>query len=122
VLIDSHVVHLSVHYKDHIRTICEFVSEVLAWQRSQGLTELWVEQYDKPERQIGITPLKNGLIGQMVWVPDIEGFTEVLAFLRSREVNCFRVPGESTGCIEGISFQADDFSKLDQLAQILRRR
>lgn len=120
-LIDSHVVHLSVHYKDHLHTIHSFVNEVLAWQRGQALTELWVEQYDKPKREIGITPLKDGLVGQMVWVDDIEGFTEILAFLRSREINCFRVPGESTGCIEGISFRADDFAKLDQLAQILRR-
>jgi len=121
VLIANHIVHLAVHYKDHLSTIRVFVAEVVAWQKRDGLTELWVERYTQPKNQIGVTPLKDGRVGQMVWVDDIENFTEILAFLRSREVNCFRVPGESTGCVDGIVFRDDDFRKLADLSNILRR-
>jgi hypothetical protein len=111
---------LAVHYKDHLPMIREFVNDVLAWH-DQGINELWVERYDQPEKRIGITPLKNGRVGQMAWAPDINGFPEILAFLRSREINCFRVPGASTGCVDGIAFRDDDFKKLGDLALWLRR-
>ena len=118
-LISEDVVKLLEVYKDHRDLIGEFVTDALALIDAQGLTELWVESYRQPEPRVGITPLKDDRVGTMIWVPPIEDFAQLLAFLRHKDINLFRVPGESVGRIDGIRFITDDFVTLRSLKGIL---
>lgn len=115
-LIPEHVARLNAHYQQYMPLIREFVQDALAIVDAQGLTELWIEQYE--EEGIGITPIKNGRCGHMTWAPNIEHFDEILAYLRSPEIQCFKVPNESIGRIDGIRFSWDDIKKLQQLLDV----
>lgn len=118
-LIREDVLKLLEVYKDHRDLIGEFVSDALALVDAQGLTELWVESYSQPEPRVGITPLKDERVGSMIWVPPIEQFDQLLAFLRHKDINLFRVPGESVGRVDGIRFIDADFVTLRTLNTIL---
>lgn len=118
-LIPEDVAKLARVYKDHLPLIQEFVADALELVDSQGLTELWVESYSQPVPRVGITPLKNGRIGTMIWAPPINHFNEVLAFLRHKDIGLFRVPGESVGRIDGILFNEQDIETLRALHGLL---
>ena len=118
-LLPADVLKLLEAYQAHRGLISEFVADALALVDAQDLTELWVESYSQPEPRVGITPLKDGRVGTMIWVPPIEHFAQLLAFLRHKDINLFRVPGESVGRIDGIRFIEDDIDVLRTLSVIL---
>jgi hypothetical protein len=118
-LIPEDVGKLLEVYEDHRGLISEFVTDVLALVDAQDLTELWVESYSQPEPRVGITPLKNERVGTMIWVPPIPEFDQLLAFLRHKDINLFRVPGESVARIDGIRFLEADFVVLRTLKSLL---
>ncbi len=119
-LIREQVVRLCVHYRKYLPLIREFVDDILVLVDADELTELWVEQYEASNPYIAVTPLKKGRIGIIATVPNIPDFTELLEFLRSREIQCTRVPNESLGRVEGLCLLAADFHRLRQLQEILR--
>jgi len=118
-LIPDDVKALCEHYKEHVPVIAELVNEAIALVDSQGLTELWIEEYSEPAPSMGITPIKNGRVGVMEWAPVIKGFDQILAFLRHKDIGLFRVPGESIGRVDGIKLSGPDFIVLRDLADIL---
>lgn len=118
-LIPDDVRTLCGYYKEYVPVIAELVNEAIGIIESQGLTELWIEEYSEPEPSMGITPIKNGRVGVMVWAPVIKGFDQVLAFLRHKDIGLFRVPGESIGRVDGIKLSGPDFIVLRDLADIL---
>lgn len=113
------VLKLAKIYAEYLDLIREFISDALALVDGQELTELWVEQYEQPNRRIGVTPLKNGRIGTMLWSDDIADFDQILAFFRHKDINLFRVPGESVGRVDGILFNEQDIATLRTLDKIL---
>ena len=118
-MLHEDVVKLIDAYKDYRGLLSEFVSDVLTLIDAQDLSSLWVESYSKPEPRVGITPIKNDKVGQMIWVPPIEDFDQILAFLRHKDINLFRVPGNSVGRIDGIQFIEPDFVTLRILKPLL---
>jgi len=118
-LIPDDVKVLCKHYEQYVPVIRDLVTEANAIIESQGLTELWIEEYSEPEPSMGNTPLKNGRVGVMVWAPVIKEFDQVLAFLRHKDIGLFRVPGESIGRVDGIRLSGPDFIVLRDLADIL---
>lgn len=99
--------------------ICEFVGDVLNFVDAHALTEVWVEKYDQPEARIGVSLVKDSRVLEMVWAPDIAEFHEILAFLRHRDLNFFRLTSESIGKVDGIKFIEADFANLRALKSML---
>lgn len=99
--------------------ICEFVGEVLNFVDSHDLTEVWVEKYDQPEARIGVSLVKENRVLEMLWAPDIAEFHEILAFLRHRDLNFFRLTSQSIGKVDGIKFIEPDFDNLRELKLML---